>query len=272
MQGCFSGDTTVQVLKNSEVATKKMMDLTVGERVRTGDNTFEPVYAFGHRDVDNKLDYIKLSIGKSESIELSKEHLIFANGKATRADNVKIGDILSKDENPTEVTKISKIQNKKGMYAPLTAGGTIVVNRVLASTYVALQSESLSNTADIKIGGITLPFLDQHSAIHLVISPLRIICGMSRSSLGVCQGEYDNDDGINAYVAWGMDTIAFMEQQPVLIQVLVVLFSLVASLALGFFETVVLGAGPLVIRLAVFLACSSVVSLHVRGTQKIKSV
>lgn len=224
---------------------KRMRDLEVGDKVLTGKNTYQPIYAFGHRDSKNSIDFIKLSFGKSY-IELSKEHLIYLHGKfaAVRADTVKEGDMLLQGSEPTKVTKVSKV-HKKGMYAPLTSDGTIVVNGVKASTYVAFHT--MSSNEEIKVRGVALPFVHQDLGSHWGMSPLRIACTLVRSDSSLCQGEHDTIDGYNPYVAWGKSMIEWTEQQTPIFQVL--FFYAVICVLLAFYglEIMVMGGGmPLV--------------------------
>lgn len=202
-----------------------MRELQVGDRVLTGKNTFEPVYAFAHRDTKRSLEFIRLSMDGSNSIELSKEHFIYVNGKVARTDMVKVGDLLLLDGSPTKVTKISKV-NKKGMYAPLTASGTIFVNGVKASTYVALHSTAQSDSEKIKINGVTVPFIDQDLGIHLTILPLRVACTWTGSSLVFCQGAHDTEDGYNPFVAFGIGVLDWAQDQLVILQVFMLLAAL----------------------------------------------
>lgn len=244
-----------------------MRDLKVGDMVRTGKNIYQPIYAFGHRDIKNSLDFIKLSFGKS-SIELSKEHMIYLHGKsaAVRADTVKEGDMLLQGNMPTKITKVSKI-HKKGMYAPLTSDGTILVDGVKASTYVAFHTKS--STEEIKVRGVALPFVHQDLNSHWAMSPLRIACTLMGSDCSFCQGEHDTIDGYNPYVAWGKSMIEWTEQQTPIFQVL--FFYAVTSVLLAFYglEIMLMGGGNPLVQVALFFgACLGCTKVYKRSAAK----
>lgn len=241
----------------------------MGDNVLTNSKTgaFQPVYAFGHSDPVGQIEFVRLSFGedkKQQSIELTPDHMIYLHTKSTpvRADNVKVGDFLIQSGSPSQVTHIS-ILSKKGMYAPLTAEGTIVVNSVLASTYVALGK--LSDTADIKIHGVALPFLNQHSGIHLAIAPLRMACTLTGSSLDLCLGASDNLDGINPYVAWGMDTIWWGEQQAAIVQVFLLYAAASIFLVVSLLEGALLGVGAAPVPLVQLILSLAFVALFTRN-------
>lgn len=267
--GCFSADATVRVQNtNGHFTTKPMKDLQVGDSVLTNSetNTFQPVYAFGHNDPMGHLEFVELSFGKQQSIELSLDHMIYLYGRSApvRADMVQIGDRLIQNGHPSEVTSISSL-HKQGMYAPLTASGTIVVDGVLASTYVTLHKKS--DTEEIKVNGMVLPFVNQNFAMHIAVAPLRMACTLTGSSLGVCKGEYDNLEGYNPYVAWGMEVIQWGEQQAAFVQVFLVYAAVVAFSLFGFLESVVMGPAFLA-QLVWFLVSVAFVPQVLRGASK----
>lgn len=78
------------------------------------------------------------------------------------ASKLQLGDILVSAKYGYEIT-VDSIDEKisKGVYAPLTPSGTIIVNGILASSYVSLQK----NSSMLMIGGVSTN-LSFHWLIH----------------------------------------------------------------------------------------------------------
>jgi hypothetical protein len=87
------------------------------------------VYSFGHRQTSNSVEYLVLY---PSLIELTSDHMLYVEGKgAVPASMVQVGDSLF---GGVTVSKIRTI-HRRGMYAPFTVSGGLVVNGVLASSY-----------------------------------------------------------------------------------------------------------------------------------------
>merc|ERR1719238_307381 len=169
---CFPETATVEVLNRGVVPMK---DLRAGDYVVTG-NTKKPyqlMYEFGHLETGKSFDYYQIHTeGKLRPLEISGEHLLYASNKGgpVRADSIRVGDVLHAKHNTlVTVTNIEKVVSK-GLYAPLTMDGTIVVDGIVASSYVDIHPKSHEF---VEVGGIVLPF-SQADAIHLGMSPLRL--------------------------------------------------------------------------------------------------
>lgn len=141
-----------------------MSQLQVGDHVRVNANgEYQRVYTFGHRDEDLSSEFLQFLPSK---LELSPSHMVLVERKAgdssgialslsgrnyamMPASLVGVGDILVRVVNSDEermysreaVTAIRKVV-RKGAFAPFTPSGTIVVNGVIASSYVSLQENS----------------------------------------------------------------------------------------------------------------------------------
>lgn len=172
---CFSEESSVQVFGSGSMSIK---DLQIGDRIFNGE-TYEPVYAFGHLNADDSADFVQIKTALGNTLEATGAHLVFVDGKsdAVRADAVQVGDALQ----GATVTEISSV-NRKGLYAPLTPSGKLVVDGVTASNYVAL--ESMENDAIFQ-GNL-------HAFAHVGISPFRLLC--TKVSSKMC--EYHNEEGI----------------------------------------------------------------------------
>ena len=76
---------------------------------------------------------------------MTGQHLVFVDGKTNpvRADSIQVGDRLQAETSNAVVKKIMLV-TRNGIYNPLTSSGTIQVNGIAASSYIAFQEEELS--------------------------------------------------------------------------------------------------------------------------------
>ena len=197
----------------------QMKDLQLGDHVLVSieDETYKPVYSFGHRDATASAEYIQLH---PSNLELSPNHMVFLEGiGAVPASMVRVGDRLQ-GGNP-----VSALRNitRTGMYAPFTSSGTIVVNCVLASNYVAFQDSGV-----LVIGSISTGISYQWLA-HTFQLPHRIWC----YRLGNCREERYTETGISTWVSWSLEASVWLFRQHLLMRslLLIPLLLLAATLA-----------------------------------------
>ncbi|XP_057708790.1 indian hedgehog B protein-like [Corythoichthys intestinalis] len=186
--GCFPGDAQV-TLENG--VTKQMHDLHPGDRVLASSTTdgrgplhYSPVLSF--LDLQSNVTKIFTHIGTNtgHNITLTAAHLIFitdcADGigkedvRTSFASEVKPGQcILTSHGTETTQALVTFVEERQstGLYAPLTQHGSIVVNRVLASCYAAV---------------------DNHHLAHWVLAPLRLV----RTLMGPAKQQ---TDGVHWY-------------------------------------------------------------------------
>ncbi|OWF43690.1 sonic hedgehog protein A-like [Mizuhopecten yessoensis] len=195
--GCFTGKGTVQTPDRGRVFVS---DIKVGDQVlaMTKDGTlqFSDVITFLDRDEKRNGLFFTLLTSDERTITLTDKHLIYTSPsnqttlhsfQARYADTVKIGHYVLIAEN-TEVIKPSKIIDIKiglqdGVYAPLTAEGSIVVDDVVASCYGVINSELIA---------------------HVVFAPTRLLHTISQHiSLPWTQthsnGTHRQQEGVNWY-------------------------------------------------------------------------
>jgi hypothetical protein len=182
---CFSGDMTVQVQNEGE---KKMKDLKLGDMVKTSadHDRFEPVYSFGHRDATSLGDFLQFKTATT-TLEMSKDHMVFVSGRSIPARMVKVGDKFDDDAVVEMIFNVVR----KGVFAPFTPSGTILVNGVKASTYISFQSSPV-----VKIGSFETPLTYQWVA-HAFEFPHRFYCNYFCQ----CLNEEYNEHGISVWVA-----------------------------------------------------------------------
>lgn len=245
--GCFSDSTTVQVLHKGSVAMK---DLQVGDKVLTSSQNYQSVYSFGHKAAEAMGQFVQLTTAES-TLEMTGEHLVFLDNKSNpvRADSIKVGDVLRGEAAPAEVTQIGSIA-KQGLYTPLTNDGTVVVNGIVASSYISLQD---SATELIQVEGINMG-MSQHTFVHLTLSPFRMMCQ-------IMECDSYNEQGMPQYVASGIQLEQWAESQHFLVQLVVL-----AAVLLGAGACMVLenSLGLPLVAAAVYYAAM----MKFRGTSK----
>jgi len=226
--------------------------------------TYEQVYAFGHYAPDTTSgDFVRLetnhsSSSSSSSIVLSPDHMIpivkinsknKKNGRPTTiqfvpASKVQIGDqvIVTRDDdnddgvddaNTNSVVVVTAIQyqvQEKGLYAPFTKSGTIVVNTIVASNYVALNQEShislleLFGSTMMMEGNILLFQISNQWLAHAVVVStyyyyhyhywLVLLYPPWLFGLGKKNNEIDDDDDDHKELLYNDDGIALWLVRP----------------------------------------------------------
>jgi len=184
---CFSGDSEVDVENTGLV---KMADLAIGDAVKVADNTFEPVYSFGHKSADASSEFLQIATeGNRKALELSKDHMVvIEGGRNVPASSIKRGDKLVSSSGELVAVKTIRTVVRQGAYAPFTASGSIIVNDVVASNYIAFQGAEY-----LKVSGVETPFSYQWLA-HIFNSVHRVAYKM-----GVT-GETYTEGGVSQWV------------------------------------------------------------------------
>lgn len=168
--GCFPGSSTVTLEDGTRRAVK---DLRAGDRVLAADDEGKPVYTdfimFLDRDPSAKMLFYVIETETGQEITLTAAHLLFvgdsnsssttpAEGgrgggmKAVFASQVRRGQTVFVHDDaaarllPVAVRR-SYTREHEGSYAPLTAHGTVVVDRVLASCYAVIEDHELAHWA-----------------------------------------------------------------------------------------------------------------------------
>ena len=150
---CFSGETIVKTEGGKLIS---MDELRIGDKVLVdGDNQYETVYGFGHRDKNIKADYLKINTNaNTKPLVISKAHLLFIEGGlAVPASSLSVGDQVILDNNGLGTVTSINTAKSDGIYAPFTMSGTIVVNGIKASSFVAMQEDKWQ----LHLGGIPTP-------------------------------------------------------------------------------------------------------------------
>jgi len=119
--------------------------LRVGMKVKTGHNSYSPVFMFSHAKSYGTYPFIVLN-----NLTLSAGHITYTVEKGlVPARNVEIGDHLITTTGHGSVLErvTSKHETREnGLYNPHTLDGTLVVNGYLTSTYTEAIPESVANS------------------------------------------------------------------------------------------------------------------------------
>uniref|UniRef100_F1L4M9 Warthog protein 6 n=1 Tax=Ascaris suum TaxID=6253 RepID=F1L4M9_ASCSU len=154
---CFSGDMTVE----TPDGTREIRSLKRGEKVLSIEGSFisySPVIMFLHRLENETAEFNLIATEGNLQLKLTDFHLIYvtncADGETlrlTHSKNVRKGQclhVIGNDKSlltPTKVVNITRVI-QRGIYAPLTAAGDIIVNSMLSSCHSNAVLQTLQQT------------------------------------------------------------------------------------------------------------------------------
>ncbi len=139
---CFPGTATVY---NADGASVQMERLKGGDVVRVDEHgASSAIIAFTHRKSQGFYRFVSIETART-TLEISGEHYVYANGEPVRADAVKVGDWLRVAGGETAVVLRVGAVMRRGLFAPHTRHGDIVVNGVVCSTYTALLPHTVAH-------------------------------------------------------------------------------------------------------------------------------
>ncbi|XP_034829797.1 indian hedgehog protein [Maniola hyperantus] len=153
--GCFPSGSIVQ----TEEGPRDIAALKKGDRVLAaaddGKMVYSEVLTFIDRDSNVTRQYIEVSAENGVTITTTPSHLLLLaaadSWRESFAMNIEIGDVLltrgqGSVMRPSRVVK-TRIVSRRGVYAPLTKTGTIIVDDALASCYALVRSHALAHAA-----------------------------------------------------------------------------------------------------------------------------
>lgn len=160
---CFPGKARVTVFEKGVV---ELSDVSVGDKVLVGpDNQYETVYSFGHSNPEIRSNAFLTIHTNKKSLTLTPNHMISTERRGVipasmvnKGDRVWIMTTTTQNNNKNNktgeqpqqhltadvVTHITTNVSRKGMYAPFTDSGYLVVDDFVVSNYVALVEEEES--------------------------------------------------------------------------------------------------------------------------------
>jgi len=177
--------------------------------VRVNDKEFQPVYGFGHRDKNTESTFYQIFTESSdEPLELSGDHLIFRHGHSipVPATMIQTGDMVQRGGSPAPsmVTNVKTLV-RSGIYAPFTESGTLVVNGVVASTFVTFQQDQ----EYMVIGGMSTGW-SYHTLSLFWNKPYQFYC--TRISSDMCKNQVYAEGGVALWSYIGKSLGSFMSE------------------------------------------------------------
>jgi len=177
---CFSAVTTAFVSGKGSVT----MDLIeVGDLVLTGSGEFQSVYSIDHRDMNKSTKFLQIEFGSDHDVlEVTPKHMIFEEGKVNpvASGTIDVGDRVVTPTGYETVTGIGIVE-RKGVFNPLTADGTIVASGMVASTFSSLLNQNDS----IEISGRSIMSYQQF--FTNLVKPYKFFC--TTLSLELCRAD-----------------------------------------------------------------------------------
>jgi hypothetical protein len=149
---CFPGCALVSLYDGTESGKQvPISEVKIGDKIlsvdpSTGIAEFSDIYFWGHKDPETVGNFYTVSTASGQTIQLSKEHYIYVSeAPGSIVDAVpltpgflKVGDsVWTYAEGQMICSPIVSIAHdeEKGLYAPFTLNGTVIVNGVYASSY-----------------------------------------------------------------------------------------------------------------------------------------
>lgn len=136
-----------------------MSDLVIGDHVLSINDKGEAIYSeiilFMDRNLELTQEFVQLTTGSGAQLTVTPAHLVMVWNSDKQladyvfADRVEEGDQVFVFDHtgllrPQKVVDLKAVLSK-GVVAPLTREGTIVVNSVAASCYAIVKSQSLAH-------------------------------------------------------------------------------------------------------------------------------
>ena len=237
---CFAGSNLIYVANRGPV---RMHDLQLGDMVKVGQGIYEPIYSFGHLAPMTIATFLQIKTTTS-TLRLTNEHMIFTkSGDVVPASRIQLGDYLLSDSGLDDLVESIQTVQERGLYAPFTPSGKLVVNDILVSSYVSMLDEK-----DLKLGWISL---NQQWLNHAVLFPHRLLCHHFAS----CPTEEYSPDGISVWQYQPLKLCMWLLSTGRLTRLVLVAMVAFAATVLTVLETLVLC--PVLTVLLVILAVSS---------------
>lgn len=154
--GCFPAKSLV---RTEHGGTKRLDEVHLGERIAAldshGDIVYSEVIAFLDRAPSEMRQFVHLTTESGRALTLTPAHLVPVEGRSPIfAAKVQPGDrILVSVRNDTnshlrwDKVVETKLVLEKGVYAPLTTEGTLIVDDVVASCYAVIDSQTVAHYA-----------------------------------------------------------------------------------------------------------------------------
>jgi len=151
---CFYGEDTIMTNYGSMKIKDMVGKSDLQALSRSDDNRVEmsPVISWLHVSAEKSTEFVQLTTESGHELRLTAVHLIYetdcqGNSKTIFASKVALGKCLfvNNDEGALVESKVVAKSNRtlKGIYAPITANGNVVVNNVLASCFTEYENDQV---------------------------------------------------------------------------------------------------------------------------------
>ena len=202
---CFPSESVVTVLTRDKTQiSKPMEELHVGDLVLT-DAGFSPIFAFMDHNNKMKSDYLSISLDSGDKLSISRDHIVWAHDPRVPvlAESIKRGDTLWINRNNTLLQEaiVVELQDRtlRGLHAPLTKVGSILVDGVLASSYA--KSRSLMWGNFLIVSG--------HRLNEFMHAPLRWTCEISSE---FCSSDWHiEESGRHVWTQWILEKFGWLQ-------------------------------------------------------------
>ena len=155
--GCFPADGRVTLETGNSI---QVSALHPGDRILAMSSSGAPVYSeflsFLHIDSTQVATFLAIRTD-THTLQVSQKHLLYIQDKTNTkgfydyARNVKVGQyvLTAAIEGGFVSSRVNSVETfvETGVYAPLTAEGTVVVDGVVASCYAEVPSHNLAHMA-----------------------------------------------------------------------------------------------------------------------------
>lgn len=145
---CFPADAVVQL---SDLSTKRMDAIKVGDIVRVANNRFSKIFMFTHKLRHVRSVFVQICCDQA-CIQLSPGHFIYStHNELVLASSVKVGDEIQLVHPSSSIMEKSIVRSVSvisalGLYNPHTLNGDILVNGIRASTYTSAVAPNLAHS------------------------------------------------------------------------------------------------------------------------------
>jgi Hint module len=171
---CFPMTATVELESG---ATLSMGELSVGDVVKVGPNSYSKVFMFTHKMKTGDHSFVQLSTASGASISLTAGHYIPVEGSLVAASEVAVGALVQLGNGAVDHVVNVKTVSGTGLYNPQTLQGDIVVDGVVASTYTTAVEPRLAHVilspfrAMSDVLGVNFAFLESGGGVLADVPP-----------------------------------------------------------------------------------------------------
>jgi hypothetical protein len=215
---CFAGDNLVRVLAPGQpnrqfdgfdtdadkVFLLSMQDLEIGDRVQVEGGRFERIYSFAQYETDQEYPYVQVvAVNATQGfVHLAANQMlkVGASGSSKEkylpAFSIRAGQELllaregegGHEDHSTATVSFVQPSTSTGTYCPLTEGGTLVVNGVVASCYSTQHPKGFVDIGGGFIHPSSHKMQQKMGALHRLFLPIDI---------------YNKEDGTNVLLSLG---------------------------------------------------------------------